>query len=113
MPDRDLQYYVDLACGQLRRFGAAEPTILIALLRMLRDLATAVKDDQQRRIVRQAAERIDVPAGSRPPGRRMRRRFMTRATASLPRWTAEYARRTGTEPEKPARSDPCRHAAWD
>jgi len=58
VPDRDLEYYVELACGQLRRFGSAEPTILIALLRMLRDLATAVRDDEQRTVVRRAAERI-------------------------------------------------------
>ncbi|MFP8882790.1 DUF2254 domain-containing protein [Streptomyces mangrovi] len=42
VPDRDLRYYLDLACGQLRRYSSDEPTVLAALLRMLRDLAAAV-----------------------------------------------------------------------
>ena len=58
VPDRDLEYYVQLACGQLRRFASAEPTVLIALLRMLRDLATAVRDEEQAAVVRRAAETI-------------------------------------------------------
>jgi len=58
VPDRDLEYYVELACGQLRRFAAAEPTVLNALLRMLRDVATAVRDEEQRSVVRRAAEAI-------------------------------------------------------
>jgi uncharacterized membrane protein len=58
VPDRDLEYYVELGCGQLRRFASAEPSVLIALLRMLRDLATAVRDEQQAAVVRRAAESI-------------------------------------------------------
>ncbi|WP_158238955.1 DUF2254 domain-containing protein [Streptomyces barkulensis] len=42
VPDRDLRYYLDLACGQLRRYSSDEPSVLAALLRMLRDLAAAV-----------------------------------------------------------------------
>lgn len=48
VPDRDLRYYLDGACGQIRRYGADEPTVLVALLRMLRDVAMASRDDQQR-----------------------------------------------------------------
>ncbi|WP_228973150.1 DUF2254 domain-containing protein [Streptomyces sp. DH12] len=48
VPDRDLRYYLDLACGQLGRFAAAEPTVLVALLRMLRDLAVVVHEDAGR-----------------------------------------------------------------
>ncbi|MEV4477676.1 DUF2254 family protein [Nonomuraea sp. NPDC049504] len=48
IPDRDLRYYLDLACGQVRRYGAGEPTVLTALLTMLRDVAAAVRDDEQR-----------------------------------------------------------------
>lgn len=58
VPDRDLRYYLDLACGQLRRFGAEEPTVLIALLRMLRDAATAARDDDQREEIRRAARLV-------------------------------------------------------
>lgn len=55
VPDRDLRYYLDLTCGQLRRYGAQEPTVLGALLRILRDLARACRDDDQRDEVRRAA----------------------------------------------------------
>lgn len=58
VPDRDLRYYLDLACGQLRRFAAAEPSVLAALLRMLRDVATSCRDDQQREEVRSAAAQV-------------------------------------------------------
>ncbi|WP_158239692.1 DUF2254 domain-containing protein [Streptomyces carminius] len=61
LPDRDLRYYLDLACGQLRRFAAAEPTVLAALLRMLRDLATAVHgtgDERDAAEVRRAADLV-------------------------------------------------------
>jgi uncharacterized membrane protein len=59
VPDRDLRYYLDLACGQLRRFSAGEPTVLAALLRLLRDLATAVHgDDRNAAEVRQAADLV-------------------------------------------------------
>ncbi len=51
VPDRDLTYYLDLACGQVRRYGRREPTVLNALLRMLRDVATATRDDDQRAAV--------------------------------------------------------------
>lgn len=36
--DRDLRYYLDLACGQVRRYGRREPTVLVALLRLCRDV---------------------------------------------------------------------------
>ena len=55
VPDRDLRYYLDLACGQLRRFASGEPSVLVALLRMLRDVAASCRDDDQRAEVRRAA----------------------------------------------------------
>lgn len=58
VPDRDLRYYLDLACGQLRRYAAAEPTVLVALLRMLRDLAVAVRDEEDAAEVRRAADTV-------------------------------------------------------
>lgn len=67
VPDRDFAYYLDLCCGQLRRFGSHEPTILMALLEMLRDVAANCVDEQQRTETRKAAAEVvdtmsnDVP----------------------------------------------------
>ncbi len=57
VPDRDLAYYLELACGQIRRYGRHEPTVLTALLRMLRDVAVATRDDDQRA---QVADQTDL-----------------------------------------------------
>lgn len=58
VPDRDLTYYLDLVCGPIRRYGRSEPTVLAALLRMLRDLATATRDSAQRDEVSRQADLI-------------------------------------------------------
>jgi uncharacterized membrane protein len=68
VPDRDLRYYLELSCGQLRRFSTSEPSVLVALLRsgladvlvsrMLRDTAASCRDDHQRLEVRRAAAAI-------------------------------------------------------
>lgn len=58
VPDRDFRYYLDLACGQLRRFAKAEPSVLGALLGMLRDVAVACRGDEQRDEVRRAAQLV-------------------------------------------------------
>jgi uncharacterized membrane protein len=63
VPDRDLRYYLELACGQLRRFGGSEPTVLIALLRMLRDVAASCLDEHQRGEVRRAADLVAGEVG--------------------------------------------------
>ncbi|HSP28998.1 MAG TPA: DUF2254 domain-containing protein [Ilumatobacteraceae bacterium] len=62
VPDRDLRYYLDLTCGQLRRFGQSEPSVLAAMLRMLRDVAYASRDDEQRCEVRRAAQLVVTQA---------------------------------------------------
>ncbi len=55
LPGRDLRYYLDLVCGPLRRYAAAEPTVLVALLRLLRDAATAASTRAHRsEVLRQA-----------------------------------------------------------
>lgn len=55
-PDRDHRYYLDLVCAPIRRYGAGEPLVLTALLRMLRACAATARDDSQRtEIARQAA----------------------------------------------------------
>ncbi|MDN3293995.1 DUF2254 domain-containing protein [Streptomyces ficellus] len=58
VPDRDMRYYLDLACGQLKRFASREPTVLAALLRMLRDLAVVVHDREHVDEVRRAADAV-------------------------------------------------------
>ena len=58
LPDRDHRYYLELACGQIRRYGSSEPTVLIALLRMLRDVALAVHDEGQAHEVREQARLV-------------------------------------------------------
>ncbi|NYG53928.1 DUF2254 domain-containing protein [Nocardioides perillae] len=58
MPDRDLTYFLDLACGQVRRYGSREPTVLAALLRLLRDAAAAARDDHQRAVVEAHADAV-------------------------------------------------------
>lgn len=50
--DRDLRYYLDLVCAQTRRFGRSEPTVLTAVLRVLRDCAACARDDAQREELR-------------------------------------------------------------
>ncbi len=46
-PDRDHRYYLDLVCAPVRRFGEAEPLVLEALLRLLRDCAVSARTAEQ------------------------------------------------------------------
>ena len=39
-PGRDWPYFIDLGLGQVRRFGHTEPRVVLALLRVVRDLGT-------------------------------------------------------------------------
>jgi uncharacterized membrane protein len=39
-PGRDWPYFIDLGLGQVRRFGHTEPRVVLALLRVARDLGT-------------------------------------------------------------------------
>jgi uncharacterized membrane protein len=63
MPGRDLRYYLDLATGQIRRYGCSEPRVVLALIRVLRTTARFCRDDaarllvaEQLRLVLEAAE---------------------------------------------------------
>jgi len=38
IPGRDWEYFIDLGLGQVRRFGHTEPRVVLALLRVARDL---------------------------------------------------------------------------
>ncbi|TDO48538.1 putative membrane protein [Kribbella sp. VKM Ac-2527] len=51
VPGRDLAYYLDLATGQVRRYGKAEPRVVRALLRILHSTGQFCLDDADRRLV--------------------------------------------------------------
>ncbi len=48
IPSRGFDEYLDLACGQIRRYGAGEPAVTTALLSMLAVVAGAVSTDAER-----------------------------------------------------------------
>jgi uncharacterized membrane protein len=50
VPGRDLDYYVELATGQIRRYGASEPRVAQAVLRVLEGVAALV-DEPGRAVV--------------------------------------------------------------
>ena len=43
--------YIDLACGLIRRYGASEPTVTAALLRMLQDVQDLVTDPDRLQVL--------------------------------------------------------------
>ena len=53
VPGRDYGYVIELACGQIRRYGRSEPRVMLALLRILRSTATFCTDDARRAILAQ------------------------------------------------------------
>jgi uncharacterized membrane protein len=57
-PDRDHRYYLDLACAPVRRYGASEPIVLTAVLRLLRDCARTARDDEQRQEIRRQRDLV-------------------------------------------------------
>jgi uncharacterized membrane protein len=59
-PDRDLRYYLDLVCVPLRHYGRGDPTVLSALLRMLRDAAASARLDEQRS---ELSRQVDLVVG--------------------------------------------------
>jgi uncharacterized membrane protein len=74
VPGRDLAYYVELATGQIRRYGADEPRVARALLRVLGSTGRFCRDDAGRaviarhvRLVIEAAERGIAQAADLEP----------------------------------------------
>ena len=59
VPGRDLSYYLDLATGQIRRFGCAEPRVDRALLRVLATTGTFCRDSGDRALI---AEHVQLVA---------------------------------------------------
>jgi uncharacterized membrane protein len=51
VPGRDLAYYLDLATGQIRRYGCAEPRVDRALLRVLGSTGRFCIDPDDRELV--------------------------------------------------------------
>jgi uncharacterized membrane protein len=51
VPGRDLSYYLDLATGQIRRYGCAEPRVDRALLRVLATTATFCQNPDDRALI--------------------------------------------------------------
>ena len=51
VPGRDLSYYLDLATGQIRRYGCAEPRVDRALLRVLATCGTFCQDREDRALI--------------------------------------------------------------
>ena len=51
MPGRDLAYFLELAVGQIRRYGRAEPRVLRALLRVLSTTGGFCRDAASRELV--------------------------------------------------------------
>ncbi|MBO0846420.1 MAG: DUF2254 domain-containing protein [Nocardioides sp.] len=74
VPGRDFAYYVDLATGQIRRYGCTEPRVLGALVKVLGTLGPFCRDDVTRGVlvsnlalVREAAEHSIAQEGDRHP----------------------------------------------
>jgi uncharacterized membrane protein len=59
--------YVDLACGQIRRYGAAEPTVTAALLVMLQDVRAVVSDAEREQVLADEARLILSDAEASTP----------------------------------------------
>jgi uncharacterized membrane protein len=51
MPGRDLHYFLDLAIGQVRRYGCAEPRVVLGLIRVLKTTAWLCPDEAGRELV--------------------------------------------------------------
>jgi uncharacterized membrane protein len=57
VPGRDLSYYLDLATGQIRRYGCSEPRVVRALLRVLGTTGWFCRDPADRELV---AEQVQL-----------------------------------------------------
>lgn len=55
---RDVGYLVGLSCAELRRAAAAQPSVLVAVLGLLRDIGAKVRTDAHRDAVRDQVELV-------------------------------------------------------
>jgi uncharacterized membrane protein len=65
VPGRRFPDYLAVMCGLIRRYGAREPTVAHALLRLLGNCATMVGDDPERRTAIEEQARIVVADAER------------------------------------------------
>jgi uncharacterized membrane protein len=65
IPKQTLADHLDLACGQLRRFAAHEPRVVVAMLRMLAEVAHRVTKAADREAVRREADLLVAAARER------------------------------------------------
>jgi uncharacterized membrane protein len=64
-PARRFGDYLAVMCGLIRRYGASEPTVAHALLRLLGSCAAAAADDPERRAAIEEQARIIVSDAER------------------------------------------------
>lgn len=62
VPGRDFAYYVELATGQIRRYGCTEPRVLNALLKILATIGPFCRDDDARAVLARTAELVGEAA---------------------------------------------------
>jgi uncharacterized membrane protein len=65
VPARRFGDYLAVMCGLIRRYGAAEPTLAQALLRLLSNCTAIAGDDPERRAAIQEQARIIVSDAER------------------------------------------------
>jgi uncharacterized membrane protein len=65
VPGRRFPDYLAVMCGLIRRYGAREPTVAHALLRLLGNCAAVVGDDPERRAAIEEQARIVVADAER------------------------------------------------
>jgi uncharacterized membrane protein len=95
LPRPDLGQHLAAMCAQPRRYGAEEPAVLLALLRLLTDVAEqAVDDEQVAAVETQVARTLEIGARS------LDETDMTRLAAA-----ADLVRRTLASERRPAPSD--------
>ncbi len=84
-PDRDLRYYLDQTITPVRLYGADDPAVLLAVLRMLRDVAVAARDDEQRAEVARQADLVvaSIPHAALKPDAEMVRDGAARVRLAL------------------------------
>ena len=64
VPSRSFAEYLDLACGQIRRYGASEPAVTAALLDLLAVVAGAANSSDEREALQREADLVTEAARS-------------------------------------------------
>lgn len=67
VPETSLAGYLDLACGQIRRYGAGEPTVTTELLRLLGDVARGGVSAEEAVVIEREADMVVAAAERSTP----------------------------------------------